>query len=159
MSAPTTARNEPPVRVYARLLRQLHEYIARGQGDSPEAEAVGDQMDEPGYALTQREQERVGGLSEDLYALAEGDVKSAAMSKPDRDRWESEFGAAMGSADWDRALHLLRHPPNDVSPEYVRSTQAMCWGRLGDPETALVFAQAAERISGGKISSETSATK
>ncbi len=46
------------VLTYARLVRELHDLIARGLGDSPEAEALAEHMDAPWYAMTDQEQRR-----------------------------------------------------------------------------------------------------
>ena len=49
----TAATDDTPVRAYGRLLLRLHDLIARGLGDDPEADAVRDQMDGPWHALTE----------------------------------------------------------------------------------------------------------
>ena len=116
--------DDAPAHTYSRLLLRLHDQIAKGQGDDPEADAVRDQMDAPWYALTDAEQERVGGLSEDLYALAENNPRSVTLSDEDRRQWGQAFGAAFEAGDWDRALVLLRHPPNDVPADHVAYFQA-----------------------------------
>jgi hypothetical protein len=143
-SAPSKV--EPSVRTYARLLRRLHALIAEGKGDAEEADAVRDEMDGPWYDMTPNDTERVGGLSEDLYALAEGGVKAIAMAASERAAWGQEFGRATSSGDWDRVLQLLRRPPEDVPPAMIPFMQARCWDHLGDPEVALVFMREAERL-------------
>jgi hypothetical protein len=142
----TAAANDTAVRVYGRLLLFLHDLIAKGQGDDPEADAVRDQMDAPWYAMTEAEQERVGGLSEDLYALAENNPLSVKMSAEERRKWGQEFGAAFEAGEWDRALLLLRSPPDDVPPEHVAFFKADCWEHLGCPEVALRFMRSATRL-------------
>ena len=140
------APDEPSTCAYARMLVRLHDLIAKGQGDGPEADAVRDRMDAPWYALTGAEQERVGGLSEDLYALAEQIPRSVPMAAEERGRWGQEFKAALDAGDWDRALVLLRRPPADVPAEHVAFFQADCWDHLGCPEVALRFMRAATRL-------------
>jgi hypothetical protein len=142
----TAATDDTPVRAYSRLLLRLHDLIARGHGDDGEADAVRDQMDAPWHAMTEAEQERVGGLSEDLYALAENNVRSVKMSAEERRHWGEEFRAAFESGDWDRALVLLRRPPDDVPADHVAFFQADCWEHLGCPEVALRFMRAATRL-------------
>ena len=75
MPSPTTG--DTPARTYGQLLLRLHDLIAKGQGDELGADAVRDEMDGPLHALTEAEQERLGGLSEDLYALAESNPRFA----------------------------------------------------------------------------------
>ena len=110
----TAATDDTPAHAYGRLLLRLHDLIAKGQGDSPEADAVRDRMDGPWHALTEAEQELLGGLSEDLYALAEGNPRSVRMSAEERRQWGQEFRTAFEAGAWDRALVLLRRPPDDV---------------------------------------------
>jgi hypothetical protein len=143
---PVAATDESPARAYARLLLSLHDLISAGRGDDPEADAVRDQMDSPWYAMTEAEQERVGGLSEDLYALAENDRRLVKMSAEERQQWSREFGAAFEAGAWDRALELLRHPPDDAAADLVALSQAECWEHLGVPEVALRFMRAATRL-------------
>lgn len=151
MSAGTRAsvRSEPPVAAYARLLRAVHALIAEGKGDSEEAEALADEMDAPWYAMTKQEQERMGGLSCDLYALAEGGPKQIDMTQSERQQWEDAAGvadAAFEAGNVDSALAFLRRPSPKGLPRYKLSfLQAQCWQRLGDPETAAVFMKDAER--------------
>jgi hypothetical protein len=141
-----TATNDTPSWAYSRLLLRLHDLITRGQGDDAEAEAVRDQMDAPWHAMTEAEQERMGGLSEDLYALAENNARSVKMSAEERRRWGEEFRAAFECGGSDRALGLLRRPPDDVPADHVAFIQADCWERLGCPEVALQFMRAATRL-------------
>jgi hypothetical protein len=147
------AADETAARAYARLLLRLHDLIAKGQGDDPEADTVRDGMDAPWYAMTEAEQERLGGLSEDLYALAENNPRTVKLSAEDRRKWGDEFGAAFQAGEWDRALILLRRPPDDVPADHITFLQAECWEHLGCPEVALRFMRAATRLStGGAVS-------
>jgi hypothetical protein len=135
-----------PTRLYARLLRELHTLIAAGNGDSEAADALRDQMDAPWEGLTEREQDRLGGLSEDLYALTQGGARPVVRSPAEDARWRQELSEALQEKDCDRALALLRQPPSDVPPGAIASLQARCWESLGDPETALLFLRQAERL-------------
>jgi hypothetical protein len=143
---PSPIAGDTPARTYGQLLLRLHDLIAKGQGDEPEADAVRDEMDGPWHALTEAEQERLGGLSEDLYALAERNPRSVSMSPQERQTWGNDFRAAFEAGDWDRALVLLRRPPDDVPPDHVAFFQADCWEHLGCPEVALRFMRAATRL-------------
>jgi hypothetical protein len=141
-----TMTDDTPARAYGRLLLRLHDLIARGQGDDSEADAVRDRMDVPWQALTEAEQDLLGGLSEDLYALAESNPRSVRMSPEERRTWGQEFRAAFEAGAWDRALVLLRRPPDDVPADHVAFFQADCWEHLGCPEVALRFMRAATRL-------------
>ena len=141
-----TATDDTPARAYARLLLRLHELIAKGKGDDLEADAVRDQMDAPWHALTEAQQDRVGGLSEDLYALADNSPRSTKMSAEERQQWGQQFRAAFDGGEWDQALALLRRPPDDVPADHVAFFQADCWEHLGCPEVALRFMRSATRL-------------
>jgi hypothetical protein len=145
----TTAIDETPFRAYSRLMLRLHDLIAKGQGDDPKADAIRDEMDAPRHRMTEAEQKRAGGLSEDLYALAENDPRSVKMSAEERSNWGKAFGAAYENGDWDRALLMLRRRPEDVPAEHVAFFQAECWERLGCPEIALRFMRFATRLNAG----------
>jgi tetratricopeptide (TPR) repeat protein len=140
-----------PVLTYARLVRDLHDLIAHGLGDSPEAEALADQMDEPWYAMTEQEQRRMRGLSADLYALREGGPKRVDMSPEQFAAWEinvTRMGDQLHLGDVDSALEFFRKPiPSSLPAHFIPVLQARCWERAGDLETALVFLKQAERTS------------
>src|SRR5262245_58857824 len=119
--------DESPARAYGRLLLRLHDLIIQGRGDEPEADAVRDQMDAPWHALTEAEQELLGGLSEDLYALAEHNQRAVHLAAEERRQWGQEFRAAFEAGAWERALALLRRPPDDVPADHVAFFQADCW--------------------------------
>ena len=95
MPTTTDAPNlaELPVLAYARLLRQVHSLILEGRGDTPEAEALADQMDAPWHAMTEEEQARMRGLSIDLYALAEPGSDQVAMSPEELRKWQEQAAA------------------------------------------------------------------
>lgn len=56
---------------YERLLRELHELFLRGGADTPEHEAILDQMDRPWDRMTDDEREQMQRLSDELYDEAE----------------------------------------------------------------------------------------
>jgi hypothetical protein len=131
-----------PARSYARLLLRLHALIAMGQGDSEEADAIRDRLDAPWDGLMEAEQDRLGGLSEDLYQLADHGPGTAAIAPEQRQAWGQAFGAAFQKEDWDRTLALLRRAPAGVPADHVAFLQADCWERLGYLEVALRFRRA-----------------
>jgi tetratricopeptide (TPR) repeat protein len=145
MMIATPERTEPPAKVYARLLVKLHGLIAEGKGESDEADAIRDEMDRPGYALTAEEDNRLGGLSADLYALVEGGAKPVAASAPERMQWSKDLTQAHTDGNWDRILELLRRPVHESPPGMIPFMQARCWEKLGELEIALLFSLEANR--------------
>jgi tetratricopeptide (TPR) repeat protein len=149
---PTTMETvvEPPVRVYARLLRDVHSLIRQGKGDTAEAESLADEMDGPWYSMSDQEQKRMRGLSQDLYAIAEGGAKQIDMSEEEAAKWREEAKATWlrkSTGDIDAALSFLRQPfPNSVPQYTIPFLQAICWRDLGDLETALIFMKESERL-------------
>jgi tetratricopeptide (TPR) repeat protein len=148
------ARKSTAVLDYARHLLSLHALEVQGKNDSPEADAIRDEMDDPWYAMTPQEQERVGGLSEDLYALAKGGPPRIAMTESEIQAWKRELlerRQRFEQGDIDGWLEFLRKPrPNDVPPPTgisradIQFLQAQAWERLGDFHVAVTFMKAAE---------------
>jgi tetratricopeptide (TPR) repeat protein len=138
-----------PMLDYARLLRESHTLIVQGRGDSPEAEALAERMDQPWYAMTPEEQQRMRGLSADLNALLEGGPKRVEMSAEKLAEWQRTLADAWKQSELgeiDNALTALRQPiPAKVPPHVIPFLQARCWERLGDLETAILFMKEAER--------------
>ncbi len=129
-----------PALEYAKLLCELHGLFLVGKDEGDEAEAVRDQMDRPWYAMTPEQRLRMRGLSEDLYALAEGGPPRVAMDVAQLAAWRRDVAEAV-DGDPDTALGLLRKPSPDALPRgTVARLQARCWERLGDPATAARFA-------------------
>ena len=107
-------------------------------------------MDRPWYAMNPREQQRMRGLSIDLYALREGGPKRVEMSAAEELEWRKAAKVALSGyklGDVDAALDFLRNPIPAVIPAHmILNLRAMAWDRLGDLDTALVFLKEAERL-------------
>lgn len=136
---------------YVRLLQELHRLIAIQSDDSDVAEDIRTEMDSLWYSLTRVEQDRIGGLSEDLYILAEGGAKRTAMSKEEKKIWAEEAKAVLpgifSGGDVDAALNFLRRPGPDDRPKWiVPFLQSRCWERLGQEDLAILFMKEAERL-------------
>ena len=113
--------------------------MVQGKGNAKEADALRGEMEAIWSELTEQEQERMDGLSEDLYALAEGGPPRVVMTAEQLQAWRGEVAGAM-DGDPDAALSLLRRPWPDAVPRSATALlQARCWDRLGDPATATRF--------------------
>jgi len=143
-------RAEPPTFAYARMLRELEDLIGKGESNSEAAKAIRSQMDEPWYAMTAQEQDRLSGLSGDLYILKQGGPKRVDMSPEQIEQWYQGLKEAAANVDTgqvDAALEFLRQPiPPALRRDIIPFFQSRCWERLGDLETALVFMKEAERL-------------
>ncbi len=134
---------------YARKTRQVHALIVQGKGDDAEADEIRDGMDQPWYALTDAEQDRMRGLSADLYVLDDTSLRPPLTDPAPVQAWRKEarrFVADFHGGNLDAALVFLRKPvPASLPPHFIPFLQALCWEKLGDAETAAVFRQAAEK--------------
>ncbi len=140
---------QSPVSEVARLMLQLHALSLQGHGNSPAAAVACVAMEEPWEQLTEREQERMRGLSMDLYAIEDGGVPQVAMAVAERLRWveqSQEAFTALQRGDYDFALQFLRRPTPEDRPQYMLAfLQARCWERLGEFDVALVFMRESQR--------------
>ena len=102
---------ESPARTYTRHLIHLHELFVAWQSESPQADAIRDEMDRPWYAMTKSEQELMSRLSEAPYAKANGSP-----------------------------IPILIPPPLNNNPFTSRAQkQAEVWQEAGFPEVALLY--------------------
>jgi hypothetical protein len=96
-------KRSPEFLVCVRLLRRLDEIIAEGNGDSPEADAVRSQMEEPWYAMTEGEQHLLDLLSADVCTLWKATRPRPAPKAEAR----AGFDAALRAEDWREVLASL----------------------------------------------------
>jgi tetratricopeptide (TPR) repeat protein len=135
----------------ARLLEKLHVLIANDKDDSDEAEALRAEMDPLWHAMTEEERDRIRGLSEDFYILAEGGAKQTPMAADEKARWTEEAASVLtrmlAGQDVDAALKFLRKPAPADQPRYIIPfMQARCWEQLDEEELALRFLKEAEHL-------------
>src|SRR5438876_7050356 len=98
--------------------RELHQLLAVGKDDSPEANAIRDATDGPWEALSEVERNRIGNLSEDLYSLVEPPPPAQPMN-PQAHATLNEALEARERGEWDRALELLRQCASHLTPDVV----------------------------------------
>ncbi len=119
-----------------RRLTRLHELIAQGKGDEPEADALRDEMDLPWRRLTPAEMELIDELSADLYTL-----DSDALSKHPQEGGirSSELLTAWEAKNWRRIRDLIAKQPEGVSADFVGYIRGRCWEHVAGPEAAIPF--------------------
>jgi hypothetical protein len=131
---------------HERQLLRLHELIAAGESESDAADAIRDEMDATWWKLSQDEQDRLAGLSGDLYALS-GDEVFEIVRDPDMAaRIAKQLEEAVGSNDWTTVLQLLRHRPINSSTSLVDAVRSMAYLELGHPRPALAFTEHGLRL-------------
>ena len=105
--APKPLTMNPNYLAVVRGARELHQLLAAGKDDSPEADAIRDATDGPWEALSEVERNRVRHLSEDLYSLVEPPPAPQPMNPQAQAKLLEAFEARQ-RGEWDRALDLLR---------------------------------------------------
>ena len=128
----------PAYLTMVRATRELHQLLAAGKDDSPEADALRDATDGPWNVLSEVERKRVRNLSEDLYSLSEPPPVPQPMN-PQAQAKLSEAIEARQRGEWDRALDLLRRWRPHIDPALVSYLRGSIWLEAGDPATAAIF--------------------
>src|SRR5207247_7126638 len=113
--------------------RELHQLLAAGKDDSPEADAIRDATAGPWEALSEVERNRVRNLSEDLYSLVEPPPTAQPMNPQAQAKLHEAFEARQ-RGEWDRALDLLRRWRAYIDPALVSYLRGRIWLEAGDPE-------------------------
>jgi tetratricopeptide (TPR) repeat protein len=130
---------------YTRGVRDLHALIAADRDDSPEADAIRDGMDHPWYDLSETEQKRIKGLSEDLYSISDP-PQEPLPTNPQVERKLDEVDEAISAGRWDEALELLRRWRRYVDPADLSFARGVVWNHAGDDETAVAFFEHAAKL-------------
>jgi len=125
--------------------RELHQLLAAGKEDSPEADAIRDATDGPWEALSEVERNRIRNLSEDLYSLTEPPRASEPMTAQAQAGLNEAYEARQ-RGEWDRALDLLRRWRAHIDPALVSYLRGSIWLGAGDAATAALFVEHAHKL-------------
>jgi tetratricopeptide (TPR) repeat protein len=130
-----------------RLLIKLHLLMADGQSESPAADELRDRMESPWYAMSELEQERVRGLSADLYTLTnDSPFKHPLEGNGCRKELIDIIGQRIRNRSFDEVLELLRSRAEDISLQRATMVRGICYECLGHADVAELFIRfAAER--------------
>jgi hypothetical protein len=143
--APKPLTMNPSYLAMVRGSRELHQLLAAGKEDSPEADAIRDATDGPWEALSEAERNRVRNLSEDLYSLVEPPPPAQPMNSQAQAKLNEAFEAKQ-RGEWDRALDLLRHWRAHIDPALVSYLRGSIWLDAGDPATAALFFERLQQL-------------
>jgi tetratricopeptide (TPR) repeat protein len=143
--APKPLTMNPNYLAMVRGTRKLHQLIAAGMDDSPEADAIRDATDGPWEALSEIERNRVRNLSEDLYSLIEPPPATQPMNHQAQSKLSEAFEARQ-RGEWDRALELIRRLAVFLAPDMVSFFRGRTWLDAGDIETAVLFLKHASKL-------------
>jgi hypothetical protein len=130
----------------ARRLRQLHALIRSGDGDSDQAEALRDEMDDYWIRMSSEERDWSGDLSADLHVL--GENRPLLGDRPTDGVIRQQLLEAVRRDDWP-ALRSLLASDADSADLFDRFLfRAIYWAASKDYESSLEFLNfLADRIS------------
>jgi hypothetical protein len=129
-----------PLAIHAHQLVQLDRMMAEGHGDSAEADALRDQMEESWYRMRPEELDIARQISADLYTLhadplvqhpRDFNIYSPALA--------AELGKSIGSGNYLSALRLMQDRPAEISSERAALFRAILYRALALPEIGLIF--------------------
>lgn len=130
---------------YIQALRDLHALTLAGRDGSPEADAICNGMDQPWYDLSEIEQRRIKGLSEDLYSISDPPREPLPLN-PQAQRKLDEATEAWLTGRWDHGLELLRRWGRYLDPAILSNRRGSLWRDAGDHSTAALFFQHAAQL-------------
>lgn len=137
MTQSSRRNTDSALAVVVDAILQLHRLSLEGRFESPEAESIREEADEPSDLLSEPERRRVFGLSVDLNSLEENlDERIGSDLSPEA---LQEAYEARQAGDWDRALERIRQAdPRATAPIalYFRGT---IWTAMGFDSVATLF--------------------
>lgn len=124
------------------LLKQLHFLHQCGDDEGSEADDTREAAADLWWKLSQAEQQRLEGLSADLYSIGEDRQVISNVS----DEVAKSFRTATEAEDWDEALAVLRQHEKELPPRDVAAMRGVAWGTLGQQDVASLFFAEACRL-------------
>jgi hypothetical protein len=132
---------------FEQLLIRLHHLFVKGEGDSEEADALREAMEEPERNLSSAERARLEGLSADLYMIQDDEIfEKVEPEERTRERLGPELELAYRAEDWDKVLSLLRRGPDFLTRDQLAASRAFLYRSLGHSEAADLFGEYAQRL-------------
>ncbi|MFL5351623.1 hypothetical protein [Archangium sp.] len=128
-----------------RLLKELQELMARGEGESERADAVRDAMEAIRNELDAAESLRIEELSADLYMLTDEEIFQD-ISPEERATLPKRLQRAFDAGRFEEVLTLLRYGADFLPREAIAYLRGGCWFRLHDYEPAVWFFQYAHEL-------------
>lgn len=137
----------PAARAFEQLVVRLHRTLRNGGNETPEADALRDEMDAPWGLLAVEERSAFDLLSEDLYELG-GKRRIVALGSDDTPASVAQGAkAALQRRDYGRTLDLMRKVATGIPPKDVRLYMlGRCWDELGFSVAACEFFDGAYAI-------------
>lgn len=145
-----TPRPLPQSPAYQKVVRgllRLHRYTVEGKDRTEEYHETCAAMESFWGKLTPAENERLSGLSQDLYSVS--DPSTGQPREPmsgEAQAGLSEAYEARERGDWDRSLDLLRQWSAVVPRPLLSYLRARIWEDAGDKAVAAIFFDHAWRL-------------
>ena len=120
----------PNYLAYERLLKQLQDLSQAGKNDSEEADAVREKTEDLWCSFSEEEQERLDGLSADLYSLSDEEI-AAKPTFDDEQDLRAECEKAFNAKAWEALLGLLRRGSQLFPKAFLAAQRSLAWFHLG----------------------------
>jgi tetratricopeptide (TPR) repeat protein len=127
-------------------LLRLHRYVLEKNDDTPEYHDLCAALEAYWHELSPFEQERMGGLSQDLYTVSDPPPSDFQPMTPDAHGELREVYESRERGEWDRALTLLRQFDKILPPPLIAYLRGTIWGGLEEPQVAVVFHERAHQL-------------
>ncbi len=137
----------PAYQEVVRGLLRLRRYTVAGQDQSPEYHETCATMEGYWGQLTSAENERLSGLSQDLYTVSDPPpAQPPERMNPQAQARLSEAYETRERGEWDRSLELLRRWGKFVPGPLLSYLRARIWEDAGDKAVAAIFFDQAWRL-------------
>jgi tetratricopeptide (TPR) repeat protein len=135
-----TFRDNPNYVKIVDLLIDLHVLMRDGKGETQAADDIRDQMDAPWFELNEAEQQRIDGMSADLYTLEpDSPIEHVAASNVYSQELSAEIDKARKQCDYDRVLQLLRERSHEISADRAAVLRGLCYEKLAVLDIAILL--------------------
>lgn len=139
MIAINSGKSCSPLLQFSEFLVKLHNLIAQGSGDTPEADELRDHMDTPWHDMNEQENRIASQLSEDLYLLE----SQSSLPHPSDDTFSPNLSEALGTArnanNYLLTLELLSKRSSEIGASRAMSLRGSSYVHLGMPDVAMLF--------------------
>ncbi len=118
---------------------QLHRLIRAEADEIDRADRLRSTMSDCTVRMSPEEQDRIGGISGDLYAIVDDEVFIETDDEEQSKKVLNELTQAVGESRWASVIELLRYRPSDSPWETVNAGRSLAYGMLGHYNVALEF--------------------
>ena len=139
MISPQPYPSSPSYQTVVSALLRMHTLTLDGKDESEEAESVRESMGDHWESLSDVEQERVMGLSEDLYEISDRPDRAPEPMNPQAQGKLNEAYESRERGERDRALGLFRRWGKYVPAPLISYLRGTVWPRPAMRQRPLYF--------------------